>query len=648
MRIVKLKLTNFKRFQEEEISFERPMTILVGKNNSGKSSIVYALADFLGINVPFINPQLNKKLNGTGTVVRKIWLELAEQEWKNLIQLQQHNFDGKKPNFEKILPRLKKSYLTITLTGSYVDGTNASGFPRTIELTGENPLTSFESDEQFILNRSISNANPSILNAIGRVTFLSSERMTQAQEKFIPYNELKEKENAYQFIRNSLYVLKRKRPEKFTAILTRIKSIFPDIEDMDVILNEDTGLVDVEITENNIVSDIDEMGSGTKSLLLVLARILQPTTTIALLDEPDINMHPGLVRDFANFLSELSINCQIIMTSHHETFVNEITRESILHVHSIGELSSGVNPLDESGGIVKVLDDLGIYQENFSRTEVIASKVVVFGEGPTDWSFIQEFSQKLGLSLALTKIDPYYYALGGRRIVDSKLIDELNGSRKPFVLIIDHDESTQEEITAISNKIGSDRLHVLKRREIENYALDYQAILDLIKSKGEKKSQEIKNRIDALQLDDITNKIFELSIRLKNKVILLRFIRKLPFLKLLSNEEIGNFIENNYTKNIEDAINAFSANIFQKITILNPSELITITKGEEDEINKIWNKENILKICPGKDLVKLINKWLVTEYGINFSPKELIEHLKTVDEDIKILINKIINTSKIS
>ena len=207
MRIVKLKLTNFKRFQEEEISFERPMTILVGKNNSGKSSIVYALADFLGITVPFINPQLNKKLNGTGTVVRKIWLELAEQEWKNLIQLQQHNFDGKKPNFEKILPRLKKSYLTITLTGSYVDGTNASGFPRTIELTGENPLTSFESDEQFILNRSISNANPSILNAIGRVTFLSSERMTQAQEKFIPYNELKEKENAYQFIRNSLYVL---------------------------------------------------------------------------------------------------------------------------------------------------------------------------------------------------------------------------------------------------------------------------------------------------------------------------------------------------------------------------------------------------------------------------------------------------------
>jgi len=80
MKITKLKLLNFKKFQDEEISFEQPMTILVGKNNSGKSSIVYAIADFLGINVPLINPQLNKKLNGTGTVVRKISLELTEQE----------------------------------------------------------------------------------------------------------------------------------------------------------------------------------------------------------------------------------------------------------------------------------------------------------------------------------------------------------------------------------------------------------------------------------------------------------------------------------------------------------------------------------------------------------------------------------------
>ena len=69
-------------------------------------------------------------------------------------------------------------------------------------------------------------------------------------------------------------------------------------------------------------------------------------------------------------------------------------------------------------------------------------------------------------------------------------------------------------------------------------------------------------------------------------------------------------------------------------------------KKEEDEINKIWNEENILKICPGKDLLKLINKWLVDEYQINISPKELIEYSKTVDDDIKNLINRIINVGK--
>lgn len=45
--MTKAKLINIRRFTDAEISFDAPLLVLVGKNNSGKSSLLGALAIML-------------------------------------------------------------------------------------------------------------------------------------------------------------------------------------------------------------------------------------------------------------------------------------------------------------------------------------------------------------------------------------------------------------------------------------------------------------------------------------------------------------------------------------------------------------------------------------------------------------------------
>ena len=59
------------------------------------------------------------------------------------------------------------------------------------------------------------------------------------------------------------------------------------------------------------------------------------------------------------------------------------------------------------------------------------------------------------------------------------------------------------------------------------------------------------------------------------------------------------------------------------------------------EIENQWNEEGILKICPGKELLMKITKWLRDEFEIYVSDDDFIENMSAVDIDIYSLVEKI-------
>jgi predicted ATPase len=84
VKIINLKLRNLKRFLNEDISFDRPLNVLVGKNNSGKSTLLEALAD-LSLAKRTSSIMRNKKLRGSQPVQLELCFQLSKSDWKKVI-----------------------------------------------------------------------------------------------------------------------------------------------------------------------------------------------------------------------------------------------------------------------------------------------------------------------------------------------------------------------------------------------------------------------------------------------------------------------------------------------------------------------------------------------------------------------------------
>lgn len=647
LKLIKLKLKNFKKFVDVSIPLNRSLTVFVGRNNSGKTTVLQAIGLVLDIPIPFTGRYLNKRSGNTGTCEIKLIIQLSSKEWVNAIQLVQHDVDITNVNVEQLAERVSTFQISIDRIISYVDGITSEN-RKTIKLQNEDVLQSLNVTEQSVFGLALARLPNQNLSIFSGILYIPIERKFSTSEAFIPSDNLIGRNDYQELIRNILYHLKRKRPEKYAELIEQITNVFEDIDAIDISHNEDNGQINFVLQQDGISADVGEMGSGIQSIILMLSQILSPNKRLALLDEPDVTLHPGLVKQLVDFLNEISKDTQIIICSHNETFVNVLDRSNILHVKGVDSLESTVVELTESSQELEILDDIGISLQNFDKAEAETSEVIILVEGPTDWHYLTKLFSITGMPQRHKSIRIKEFPLYGKyRKVDSDLLDGIKGSRTPFLLIRDRDESSLSEIAKYGETLGEDRVHFLSKREIENYAINYDAILKTILEKSESKSLEIKSLVNQLSKDDISVKVKELSNSLMNKVLLLRLINHMPF-KLLTFPELGNFVENNLNKEIDEIVGYFSTNLVTKISELNPEKITHFLTEEKQKLETEWDNDNFLNICPGKDLLKLINKWTTEDFGINVTCDDLIDHLDHVDSDIVLLFEKIVKLGKSS
>ena len=645
MKIIELRLRNFKKFISTDISLNRPLTVLVGRNNSGKTSILQAISLALDIPIPHVGTFLNKKIGNTGTAQIIVVCRFSAEDWINAIKLIQHEKTVTGIDVNQLAEKIPDIEIIIERNISYVDGRQTQNAKIT-RLENNESIKTLLDLEREVVSLAVSRLTNQNLSVFFGMMVLPIERQLTNTEKFVPYNQLSNSGDYQKFIRNILYHLKRKRLEKYKVLVERITGVFDDIDKIDTIHDEDTGQVNFTLEQENTHADIAEMGSGIQALVLILAQILSPNRQLALLDEPDISMHPGLVRQLVEFLNEISKDVQIIISSHNETFVNILDSSNILHVKGISSLESNVTELDKPNQDIVIYEDIGVLRGNFDRAEAETSEVIVFVEGPTDWEYIKKLATSAGVFKKIQSIKIKDFPLYGKnRKIDSEMLDEINQTRTPFLLVRDRDETTTSQIAMYNEKLGEDRVHFLKLREIENYVLSSKSILKLLKEKGESKPEEIKSKINQLTETDIEEKVWDLANTLKRKVLLLRFINSLPFV-LLTFPELGSFVEKNRDNEIDRIVESFSTNVFEKISALTPEKTKKFLEEEDQKLSKEWTKENFIKICPGKDLLKEINKWCTKEFGINVTIDDLIDRLDVVDSDISQLVDKISKLKK--
>jgi hypothetical protein len=100
-----------------------------------------------------------------------------------------------------------------------------------------------------------------------------------------------------------------------------------------------------------------------------------------------------------------------------------------------------------------------------------------------------------------------------------------------------------------------------------------------------------------------------LAEQLKMKVILLRVASRLPQYQIFTHKERHDFVERNMNKDPSDIINDIAAEANDRISGFNRERLKEIFSDQETYVGSVWTDTGILKICPGKDLRRLISNW---------------------------------------
>jgi len=178
-------------------------------------------------------------------------------------------------------------------------------------------------------------------------------------------------------------------PKSYTDLLEEIKRYFPDIEDVQSDRTEQD-IATLTYTEYGRRLDILYSGTGLKHFLDVLLKTTVSGAGIVLLDEPELGLHPDLQRRFVEYLARLATdkNIQFFLATHSQVLLNysdSIAYYRITNTKGTRKLVS----VDKSAAST-LLHDLGL-----RPSDVLNQDVCILVEGATDIVFFEHIIRTL-------------------------------------------------------------------------------------------------------------------------------------------------------------------------------------------------------------------------------------------------------------
>ncbi len=151
------------------------------------------------------------------------------------------------------------------------------------------------------------------------------------------------------------------------------------------------GTIQLEYIENKIRYDISSGGRGFQQTLLLLAYMFAHPNTVLLLDEPDAHLEVIRQREIFQQINKVAeeTNSQIIIASHSEIVLNEASQSAKV-IALIENQAIELNP-DNKKHLLKSLTEIGWEKYFLAR----AKRHIIFLEGSTDREMLLTFANKL-------------------------------------------------------------------------------------------------------------------------------------------------------------------------------------------------------------------------------------------------------------
>ncbi len=654
MKLLDLQLHNFRKLSnllQPTIAFNQDINVLVGANNAGKTSVLKAIQKLFGTEAIDVNRDANYLVQD-GNLTVEGTVKLTLEQWKSFLHISSSlspqisiNADSLAGKLVDVSVNLRRN---LSLVGKKVSIQGASGSLNEADLA----RISKDNSEQVTIHGTLHQiANANFYNIYKTPLYLDSKGKILDREPFVALNQIENQQNNEQVnIRGLLYSLKKKEPAKFADFKQRLLEIFTEIEDIDAIHNEDLGefqLVIHEKLRNNgdtksVSYDINNVGQGMQTLVIMLSTILLLKPSIVLMDEPEVHMHPSLIKDFVGYIKKLSVDTQFIMTTHSEVLINEVGLDKVFYLENdIEQKGIIVTKVDDKNKLLEAVNSLGYNVDSSAYT--IKPSVFVFTEGTSDKDYILAFAKKANLEKQINSFNTAFIAMGGKgnRYKFASLINKLNEDfiDSPLLMILDKDETSNSSIKDIENKYFSanpKRLHYLDKRQIENYLLDEHAIKQVVAEKLKDKSL-----LEKWNNENIISKFDEFAEEQEEKISTNYLSELFINESLVNTKSLSEILKLLKDKPLNESVPEFTGELF-KLVGMRTAELGQLTTSARIEFENKWNiGNNKIEMSDGRELLKALRRFISDEYKVSFSNDELIEAMAAIPAEIRSLLSKL-------
>lgn len=335
MRLNKIKIKNFKGFQDQVLNFDNKSVVIFGVNGTGKSTILAAVNYCFWL-------YLNRLTPSQGIVYRSFDARTVRHgssglEVSCIVEIDKHSYEfyrsyekkqyGKKAvslygkkNYEDFVDSFRKLYLTddTNMPIFVYYGTNRSVLDIPLRIRQKHQFSKLIALEHALENR------------IDFRTFFEWYRNQEDIE-----NEYIKELRTYDY-----------QDKRLKCVRYAIETMLDNVSNLKVKRNP----LRMVVKKGNIEISVDQLSDGEKCTLALfgdLARriaIANPNmnnplegTGIVLIDEVELHMHPSWQRRVLNTLKKVFPNIQFIITTHSPQVLGEVCEDYVVLKLSITE-----------------------------------------------------------------------------------------------------------------------------------------------------------------------------------------------------------------------------------------------------------------------------------------------------------------------
>ena len=129
-----------------------------------------------------------------------------------------------------------------------------------------------------------------------------------------------------------LYYLRESDGDRFTAVVDTLKAAFPDFEALNF-PPVAAGMLAMTWKDKNFEKPLymNELSEGTLRFLWLVSLLQSPAlSTITMIDEPEVSLHPELLSLLADLMREAAQRTQLIVATHSDRFIRFLQPEEVV------------------------------------------------------------------------------------------------------------------------------------------------------------------------------------------------------------------------------------------------------------------------------------------------------------------------------